>query len=189
MNAGLMPRPRLLLALAVSLAAWTLTARATTIVPLDLAELSVRARAIARGEVVDIRSEWAPGRRGVQTRVTIAVAEYLKGQLGSHVTLVVPGGRIGRYRSILVGAPRFESGQSVVVFLIWSDPSQPYLVGFSQGVFRVVRAASGAEVVTPPPLVAGSAPQVVKRGDPDRPALGIAEFRSLVRSLVSEPAR
>jgi hypothetical protein len=156
-------------------------------VPLDLAELTVSARAIAQGEVIDVRVEWAPGRRGVQTRVTIAVAEYYKGQLGSRVALVVPGGRVGRFRSILVGAPRFEIGQSVVVFLAWHDPSRPYLVGFSQGVFRIVRSATGGQVVTPRPLMAtGTLPLLVKRGDPDHPMLEVGEFRSLVRGLVSE---
>ena len=171
--------------------AWTAVPIATTVIPLDLTQLTGSARAIARGEVVDVRTEWAPGRRRVQTRVTIAVSEYYKGQLGAQVSLVVPGGQMGRYRSVLVGAPRFEPGQSVVVFLGWRDPALPYIVGFSQGLFRVVReAATGRDVVTPRPLVAtGTDPERVERGDPTRRALGVDEFKQLVRSLVRVPGR
>ena len=49
----------------------------------------------------------------------------------------MPGGRLGRYRSLVVGAPTFEAGQRVVVFLGATPPSLPYVLGMSQGVFRV----------------------------------------------------
>jgi hypothetical protein len=155
---------------------------------MDVGELTAAARAIARGAVVDVRSEWAPGRRGVQTRVTIEVSEYLKGVLDSRITLVVPGGRMGRYRSVTLGAPRFASGQSVIVFLTWRDPSAPYLVGFSQGVFRVVRdPATSRDMVTPRPLVArGGIAEAVTRGDPDRRLPEVGEFMALIRTLVAE---
>jgi hypothetical protein len=124
----------------------------------------------------------------VQTRVTIAVSEFFKGRVSSPVTLVVPGGRMGRYQSIVVGAPRFERGQSVVVFLGWEESASPYLVGFSQGLFRVVRDGAGRrEIVTPRPLVAMSRDvEAIRRGDPERPMLALSEFRNLVRELAAK---
>ena len=164
---------------------------ATTMVGLDLVQLSANADAIAHGRVVDVRSEWAPGRRRVQTRVSIVVSEYYKGQLGSEVTLIVPGGRMGRYRSVFVGAPHFEVGERVVVFLGQGQREVPYLIGFSQGLFRVVSdSATGQEVVTPRPLMAtGTAPERVRRGDRARTSMSLTEFRSVVRRLASRPVR
>ena len=65
-------------------------------------------------------------------------AEYLKGNLGEHVTVRVPGGQIGRYRTVFVGAPEFREGDEVVLFLKQAGRSDPYIIGLSQGAFRVV---------------------------------------------------
>src|SRR5262245_54530347 len=83
------------------------SARATTIVPGDLGELSRDAVAIARGRVVDVRSQWTEDRGSVETIVTLEVETYLKGSLGATVRFKVPGGELGRYRTIFVGAPDF----------------------------------------------------------------------------------
>jgi hypothetical protein len=56
--------------------------------------------------------------------VTIDVEESLKGSLGRTVQFLVPGGALGRYRSIFVGAPQFVV-ERVVVFLGWRGPSYP----------------------------------------------------------------
>ena len=45
---------------------------------------------------------------------------------------------MGRYRSIFVGAPEFAVDQRVVVFLGARGPSVPYVLGLSQGVYRIV---------------------------------------------------
>jgi len=58
-----------------------------------------RARAGGRRD-----AEWADGRRRIDSLVTIEAEQYLKGDFGERVTFRVPGGRIGRYRSVMVGA-------------------------------------------------------------------------------------
>jgi hypothetical protein len=167
--------------------------RATTIVPADLGELSRDAIAIVRGRVAAVDGRWTDDRRGIETIVTLDVDEYLKGDLGGSVQFRVPGGLLGRFRSIVVGAPRFAVGDRVVIFLGTRGPMIPYIVGFSQGVYRVVRdnavSASGphdAWRVTPPPIVpsASAVPVPIVRGDPSRVPLALDVFEARVRALV-----
>ena len=78
---------------------------ATVLVPADVAELTHDANVIARGAVVAVDSQWADGRRGIETIVTIEAEAFLKGQLAHTVQFRVPGGTLGRYRNIVMGAP------------------------------------------------------------------------------------
>jgi hypothetical protein len=119
--------------------------------------------------------------------VTIEAVEYFKGDLGDRVTIRVPGGQIGRYRSVTVGAPAFREGDEVVLFLNARGPSIPYVLGLSQGVFRV-RAASGfsGPVVAPSPLIAGGTDARVSRGAPSRRPIPLSTFGEAVRTLAGE---
>lgn len=157
-------------------------AQATVIVGADLAELSRDAGAIVRGRVVAVDARWTDDRRGVETLVTMAADRYLKGGLGDTVTFRVPGGRIGRLRSIVVGAPRFEPDEQVIVFLGHRGPSIPHVLGLGQGVYRVA-ASRGAWVVTPPALVGATIAHPIVRGDIGRRPLALDAFEEQVRQL------
>jgi hypothetical protein len=160
---------------------------AAVLVPADVVELTKAARAVARGQVVGLETRWADGRRRIETVVTIEVAEYYKGDLGTRVTIRVPGGDLGRYRTLMPGAPSFREGEHVVLFLGAQPPALPYVLGLSQGVFRLVRdGASGRAVVIPPPLVAAAlGPEHIRRGDPGRRPPTVDEFGSDLRAIVA----
>ena len=162
-------------------------ARATVVVPADLTELARAAHVIVHGRVVSVQAQWADGRRGVETIVRLQASDYLKGDFGSEVLIRVPGGELGRYRSVMPGAPTFREGDEVVLFLGASPPSLPYVLGLSQGVFRLVRnPATGGTVVTPPPLVASATRVVrVQRGDPLRRRPTLEQFARQVRLIVA----
>jgi hypothetical protein len=162
---------------------------ATMYVAADLGTLAGEARAIAHGRVVALESRWTDDRRAIETLVTLEVEEYLKGDLGPAVTLRVPGGDMGPYRSIMLGAPHFVQGEDVIVFLAATGPAVPHLLGLAQGVFRVSGdAALGPRVVTPEVLQLPGATAVgdarVVRGDPARRPLPLAAFEQQVRALV-----
>jgi hypothetical protein len=166
--------------------------RATTLIAADLGELSHDARAIVRGRVAAVDSQWTEDRGTIETIVTLEVESYLKGALGPALRFRVPGGDLGRFRSIVVGAPVFAVDQRVVVFLGARGPSVPYVLGLSQGVFRVVRAPDNAGwVVTPPAILpavdGGVTAGPIVRGDPSRRALPLAEFEQRVRALAGGP--
>jgi hypothetical protein len=174
--------PRVLFVIVMLLAAWP--AAATVYVPVEFREMVTASTAIVHGRVVDVRSELTPDRVRISSYVTIDVAQHLKGSLGSAVTFRVPGGQVGRYRRIIVGAPQFERGDEVVVFLSTRGPSVPYLFGLSQGVYRVARGADGRAFVAPTPVMArGTGTERVVRGDPARRPLALDAFAEQVRAI------
>lgn len=164
----------------------TAAVQATVVLPADLVDLALGARAIAHARVVDVEPRWTDDRRRIETLVRVEVAEYFKGNLGQEVTFKVPGGQIGPYRSVFVGAPTFAEGDEVLLFLGARGPSIPYVLGLSQGVFRVVVSATGEKVVLPPALLRTADVQTIRRGDPGRRPVRVADFGSTVRALLAE---
>ena len=178
------------------LAASAATARldATVYVAADLRELTTESRAVALGRVVALEARWLEDRRGIETFVTLEVETYAKGDLGRTVTLRVPGGQMGPYRSLMLGAPTFREGEDVVVFLASVGPSVPHLVGLAQGVYRVrADAVTGTRLVTPeivrmPGMEAARSARVV-RGDGSRRPAPLDGFLAEVRALAAGGAR
>ena len=173
------------------LASLSVALHATVLVPIAFQELVTSAPVIVHGRVVDVRTEWVDGRRSIETFVTVQADEYLKGNLGDTLTLRVPGGQMGRYRTVFVGAPEFRDGDEVVLFLKHAGPSYPYIIGLSQGAFRVVAdARTGRRMVTTP-IVMGKGsgePERVVRGDVTRRPLPIEAFRDAVRQVMAKGA-
>ena len=161
-------------------------ARATVLVPGDLGELAREARAIARGRIVAVDAQWTDGRRTIETLVTLEAETYLKGRLGDTVQFRVPGGTFGRFRSIVVGAPQFAVGQRVIIFLGARGPTVPYVLGFSQGVFRIAQTSDGEWMVTPPPILPTMQGPIVRGNRSLHPA-PLAEFERDVRALAGAP--
>jgi hypothetical protein len=152
----------------------TCSLSATVIVPAELSELAADAHLIARGRVVAVEGQLTDGRREIETLVTLEPESWLKAPGGAAPDTVrfrVPGGEVGRFRRIVLGAPRFVVGQRVVVFLGGSAPRVPHLVGLAQGVFHV----SGD----------GGATVVANRASP---AMSLSAFEARVRTL-AEGAR
>lgn len=178
-------RPLLLGAVLIALTATA--ARATVLIPIEFRELVHVSAAIVHGRVTDVRAEWVDGRRAIETFVTIEAAEYMKGSLGGTLTVRVPGGQIGRYRTIFVGAPAFHDGDEVVLFLR-SYNGVLSVVGLNQGAFRIVANGAGQRLVTTPVVMGKSADSAerVVRGDTARRPIGIDAFRDLVRRVVTE---
>lgn len=171
------------LMLVLVLAGASAPAYATVVVPADLGELSRDAYTIVRGRVVALDARWTDDRRRVETLVTLEAESYMKGALGPVLQFRVPGGRLGRFRSVLVGAPAFALGQRIVVFLGARAPAIPYVLGLSQGVFRVLPGAGGWMVTPPAVLPATGGPERIVRGDPTRRPMPLADFERQVRML------
>jgi hypothetical protein len=89
----------------------------------------------------------------------------------------VPGGQVGRHQRIVIGAPRFDVGQRVILFLGTSGPSIPHVLGLSQGVYRIDRGMVMAPVTLPG----------VRAARPTRSAsrqpMALRDFETRVRSL------
>jgi hypothetical protein len=178
------------LALAASLLATTVALHATVVLPIEFRDLVTSSPVIVHGHVTDARAALIDGRQSIQTFVTIAADEYFKGNLGEHVTFMVPGGQIGRYRTIFVGAPEFQEGDEVVLFLKTRAGGVPIVAGLSQGAYRVLPDGSGRRVVTRPIVMGkpGGEAEAIVRGDPARRPLAIDAFRAAVLQVLSEAA-
>ncbi|MBI2187859.1 MAG: hypothetical protein HYU37_12210 [Acidobacteria bacterium] len=143
-----MPHCRLVVALAVLLCVAVVSpASATVLLPADFETVVSESVLIVYGRVVDVRSAVSAPPRGIETFVTVAVVDALKGSPGPRVMFRVPNGQVGRYRRVLVGAPEFEEGDEVVVFLDGRPPAVPALFGLNQGVYRVARHQGAPTVV------------------------------------------
>jgi hypothetical protein len=162
---------------------------ATVILPIEFRELVTTTPVIVHGHVTDVRSALVDGRRSVETFVTVAADEYLKGDLGEHITFMVPGGEVGRYRTVFIGAPAFTTGDEVVLFLRTRRAALPFIVGLSQGAYRVVAdRQTGRRMVTVPIVMGkeGSEPETVVRGAAARRPLPIEAFRAAVRDVITQ---
>jgi hypothetical protein len=160
-------------------------ASGTVLLPSDFATIVTGSPIIVHGRVSEVRSFTSGPRRTIESVVTLSVIDTLKGTPSRTVLFRVPNGQVGRYRRVVVGAPEFEAGDEVVVFLQARAPSIPTLFGLSQGVYRVVRDANAQAIVTPPPVMArGVDAERVVRGDPARQPIPMAAFTREVRSVM-----
>lgn len=161
---------------------------ATTVVPADLGELAATAHVIVHGHVSEIGARAVPGRRAIERIVTVQVERYFKGDLGTEIRFRVPGGELGQYRTVMIGAPQFSEGDEVVLFLGQRGSATPYILGLSQGLYRVVPgAAPGSRVVLPAVVVTSGEldePVAVRRGDRFRRPTPFTEFAATVERLV-----
>lgn len=161
---------------------------ATVIVPAGLQTLAVEARAIVWGRVTEVRAQVRPGTRRIDSYIVFAVDEALKGEPGAHVVFRTLGGELGRYRTIVHGAPVFKLGDEAVVFL--GKGTVPYPIGLSHGVFRVHRDRVTGErrVIAPPMLLDPKGALTVRRGDGTRVPMTAVNFAALVRrALRAQP--
>ena len=161
--------------------------RATVLVPAEFREIVAGSQIIVYGRIADVRPEWSDDRRRIDTIVSVDAGSYLKGGPGNVVTFRVPGGQIGRYKNVMIGAPEFHTGEEAVLFLRADGPSVAHVFGLSQGVFRVrVDPRTGRRMVVPPVLMArGDAPETVVRGAPSRVPLALDAFAATVRSAMA----
>lgn len=161
---------------------------ATVLVPAEFREVVAGSQLIVYGRVADVRPEWTADRRRIDSIVTFEVSSYLKGGPGSLVTFRVPGGQIGRYKSVTVGAPEFRAGEEAVLFLTARGPSMAQVFGLNQGVFRIrVDTRTGRRTVVAPAMLARTADaEVVRRGSPERRSLALDAFATQVRAALEQ---
>lgn len=118
-------------------------AGATVVEAVDFDAQSVAAFTIFVGKVQAVESR--PVARAPQyfeTLVTFVVEEVVAGGLGSTVALRFAGGEVGDLRQSIDGMPEFAVGERYVVFcdVERTPPAVSPIVGFNQGLYRVVSA-------------------------------------------------
>ena len=172
----------------LSLTAGTLFA--STFLSAEFREVVSEASTIVRGRVTDVRAIRSL-EGDVESIVTIAVETSLKGSAEAFVAMRLPGGTIGRYRTVMTGAPVMRVGEHAVFFLKRGPGNALWPVGLAQGIYRISASASTVGMVHAPvlPGVTTNAVGPVIRGDVRRKPLPVTEFESLVRLLLTRGAQ
>lgn len=124
-------------------------AGATVVLGMDFARQSVTADRVFVGTVAAVESRPNPrAPRYFETLVRFAVDEQVVGDAPASITLRFSGGRVGDVEQVIDGMPSFTVGERYVVMADpESDPPQVSpIVGFNQGLYRVVTESAGSVV-------------------------------------------
>ena len=129
----------------------TLTLSASTVLRVDVGQLSQLATNIVGGHITNITPEKNSDNGYIYSKVTLQVSQAIPSCLaGREYQFRMVGGELNGKRLHIAGFPRFQVGQDVVLFLN-SRPADVFgpTVGLWQGVFFVERdAATGKQTVT-----------------------------------------
>jgi hypothetical protein len=124
-----------------------IVANATTLARLQFYQLVAHSSAIARVRCLHADSRIENGE--IWTDSVFEVVQRDKGFLPPLIVVRMPGGKYQHLTSHVDGVPEFRPGEEVYLFLTGQPGRQFYVVGWSQGTFRIRRSVrNGAETVT-----------------------------------------
>jgi len=175
------------------LAAVAMVCPAATLKMLSLDQMADESQTVVHGRVVSSRAEWNSTHTSIVTVYTVKAERYLKGALGATFELTELGGQVGNLAMQAPGAPHFQVGEEVVLF-VWTDnvERRHQAIGFEQGVFRVRTEANGAKFVNRSVPVARSGEFVAsdltaKRPEPYRELSGfLAQVSGAITRVAQE---
>jgi hypothetical protein len=161
---------------------------AATLERLSLEEMIQKSTEIVRGRILSSRTAL----RGpvVYTFVQVQVDDRWKGPPAARVEVAIPGGDYGRVQQSFSGAPVLEPGRDYLLFLWTGKSGLTQVIGLSQGVFEVKRAADGSLIVERPAsrevvLEAGTG----RRVDDVAVSASLEQMRSRVRQVLAGSSR
>ncbi|MFN8642011.1 MAG: hypothetical protein U0802_10245 [Candidatus Binatia bacterium] len=150
-------------------------AAATVVVAKDFAALCAEADLVFVGTVTAVVPRWRDAQRqAIETEVTFADLTWLRGGPQAATTLRFAGGEMDGVHEAVAGVPQFAVGERRVVFAHAGRFVSP-IVGFNQGVFRVVDGADGPVVLDAGGrAVTGVGRAALQRGAPDDRAAAVS---------------
>lgn len=159
-------------------------ASASVVVPMSLDELSTAAAAIVDAQVIAVHVTADAGR--IERVVSLRVIERWKGEAADVIHVRLPGGTLGRTRTLVTGVPLLEEGDRFVLFLDRGQVGAYRVLGLHQGAWRVSASPrDGALLVGPAP--AGDAPAgLVRRGDGTRRSRRLDVFRHEIQARAEQ---
>ena len=125
-----------------------LTARATSMVPQSLDELSTKSDAVVRVTTLSTRTEWR--NKVIVTVAHMRITDALLGTLspGQEIDVATLGGIRDGLELRVPGAPHFATGEDDVLFLAAGTFAAWQVTDLAQGKFEVVRDQAGRELLT-----------------------------------------
>jgi hypothetical protein len=167
-------------------------AAATTMLRINLPELSQKADTIVHGTVRRMESRWSGDRRRIVTDVEIEVTETLKGQAGSTVLLIQPGGQVGDIGQMVHGLATFTPGEEVVVFLDRHGANAFRVTAMAQGKYQVRRASDNRSVLAVPENTGDALlldPTTRQPTTSEQRTLTLDELKASIRTALQQPGK
>jgi hypothetical protein len=128
-------------------AALSSVAVGSTIEHMSLARMAKTAPLILRARCVANVARWDAGE--IWTFTELETEDLWKGRAPSALTIRLLGGSVGNITSTVSGAPRFQAGEDVVLFLEPTRLGDYSIESWAQGTFRIRRdARTGRDIVT-----------------------------------------
>ena len=109
--------------------------------PVTIEELAKESEVVAVGKVTGMRGEWDQNKTRIVTRVTVAVSEYLKGNVGAVMTITSPGGEVDGVGEWYSHTARFKKDEDVVVFAEKDKKGSYRVAGGEQGKLDIKKDA------------------------------------------------
>lgn len=169
-----------------------LPAAATTMLRIDLPELAQGSDTVVHGTVRRTESRWSSDKRRIVTDVEVEVTEALKGQAGSTVLVVQPGGRVGDVGQVVHGLASFSEGEEVVVFLERRGTSAFRVMGMAQGKYQVRRSADGRSVLAVPENTGDALlldPSTRQPSTTAQRTLTLDELKAAIKTALQQPGQ
>jgi hypothetical protein len=123
-----------------------LPAAPTTLVRMNLGQLTKAAEVVVRAKCLETQSQWQGGE--IWTLSRFGTIETYKGQAPAQFTVRLLGGRVGAVESVVGGVPRFRAGERVVLFLDAARGGGYSVTAWSEGTFRVDENSAGKKYLT-----------------------------------------
>ena len=123
------------------------TASATVIIQLELTDLVKRSSTVFVGKAVKTHMHWTADRKHIVTDTTFQVGTPLRGSRSrGQVTVRALGGVVDGIGMRVSGSPTFSKGEEVLLFTEQRGAHR-YVVGMTQGAYRVTRDVKGRATV------------------------------------------
>jgi len=131
----------------IGIALVAIVANATTLARLQFYQLVQHSSAIARLRCVRADTRLENGE--IWTDTVFELVQHDKGFLPSEIVVRMPGGKFQHLHSHVDGVPEFRPNEEVYLFLTGHPGRQFYIVGWTQGTFRIRKdLRTGMETVT-----------------------------------------
>jgi hypothetical protein len=140
---------------ALVLLGWPLLGLAAEVRAASVEALARSSDLVVRGQVERRTARWSEDGRRIFTFVEVRPTSTWKGRAPATVTVLVPGGVVGRIGQRVDGSPAMEDGEEVVLFLRQAESATWRVQGLAQGKFRIEGSVARPELsgtaVTPGP--------------------------------------
>lgn len=127
--------------LALCLALWLAPVWGATLELLSVNDLISQSTLILQGKVTGSTASYSGAT--IYTHYKISVLQQWKGGSQTALEVLVPGGTANGTRQIVPGAPQLNAGQQYLLFLWTNNKGITFTLGFTQGVFNLLKDNSG----------------------------------------------